>query len=92
MVFTLVLINCQSVAFVFTTSFLCTPVNYFWNGWDGSRTGRCITFDSFFRAAALISIVIDFWQLLVPAPFIIRLNLTLKKKLLVLVMFATSTT
>lgn len=89
MLFTFALINCVSLSFIFTLIFPCTPVSYFWHRWDEEHEGSCIQLDVFMRVSALIAIVVDFWQLLVAVPFILRLNLSLKKKLLIVIMFFT---
>ncbi|KAI1084989.1 hypothetical protein F5B20DRAFT_520502 [Whalleya microplaca] len=65
----------------------CNPVSYFWTRWDGEHTGRCINAKAFLWAAWIIHILNDFWLMTVPLPLIAKLQLSLRKKLLISVMF-----
>ncbi|KAH7303202.1 hypothetical protein B0I35DRAFT_455297 [Stachybotrys elegans] len=87
LIFTVFLITCSSLSFIFSLIFQCTPVNYFWLRWDGESRGSCIDLGAFMRVTAILAICVDFWQLLVAIPFVVRLKISLKKKLLVVVMF-----
>ncbi|KAI0024604.1 hypothetical protein F4780DRAFT_724333 [Xylariomycetidae sp. FL0641] len=85
---TLVVVLAQGIAFFFASLLQCTPVSYFWLHWDGEHQGHCIDARSMVWASAIVGIVQDVWFILLPIPFIIRLQLPLKKKLLVASMFA----
>ncbi|CAI6069148.1 unnamed protein product [Clonostachys chloroleuca] len=89
MIFTLVLVNCLSAALVLTTLmiFQCTPVSYHWLRWDSEHQGSCINLAMFIKSTAILSIIVDFWQPVVSIPFVIRLNLSWKKKLLISIIF-----
>ncbi|CAH0022097.1 unnamed protein product, partial [Clonostachys rhizophaga] len=87
MIFTFVLVNCLSAALVLTLIFQCTPVSYHWLRWDGEHQGSCINLAMFMKSTAILSVIVDFWQLVVSIPFVIRLNLSWKKKLLISIIF-----
>lgn len=89
MIFTLVLVNCLSAALVLTTLmiFQCTPVSYHWLRWDSEHQGSCINLAMFIKSTAILSVIVDFWQPVVSIPFVIRLNLSWKKKLLISIIF-----
>ncbi|KAF2968351.1 hypothetical protein GQX73_g5201 [Xylaria multiplex] len=86
--FSFVLIITCCAAFDFAILFGCTPISYFWTGWDGQHDGHCISMNGIFWAGAFVVIAIDIWIILIPLFFIIRLNLPLRKRILSGVMFA----
>ncbi|KAI0913887.1 hypothetical protein F4823DRAFT_468468 [Ustulina deusta] len=86
--FTFVLIITCCAAFDFAIIFGCTPIDYFWTGWDGQHDGHCISTNAIFWAGAFIVIAIDIWIILIPLLFIMRLNFSLRKRILSGVMFA----
>jgi hypothetical protein len=67
--------------------FGCTPVDHFWHSWDDQHHGHCISLNAVFWAGAAIDISIDLWILFIPIPFIMRLKLSLRKKILSGIMF-----
>lgn len=81
------LIIACSIAFDLAVIFGCTPISYFWTSWDGEHEGYCISNNGIFWAGAFVVIAIDIWIILIPLPFIARLNLTLRSKILSAVMF-----
>ncbi|KAI0479825.1 hypothetical protein F4859DRAFT_529959 [Xylaria cf. heliscus] len=85
--FTFVLIIACCAAFDFAIIFGCTPIDYFWTKWDGQHHGHCISTNGIFWAGAFVVIAIDVWIILIPLPFIARLNLSLRKRLLSGAMF-----
>ncbi|KAI0505356.1 hypothetical protein F5B22DRAFT_628298 [Xylaria bambusicola] len=85
---TFVLIIACCIAFGFAIIFGCTPLDYYWTGWDGEHDGHCISTNGIFWAGAFIVIAMDFWIILIPLFFIVRLNLPLRKRILSGVMFA----
>ncbi|KAI3398753.1 hypothetical protein diail_8620 [Diaporthe ilicicola] len=66
----------------------CRPLNLFWQGWDGEHKGSCFNINAFAYAHSAVNIAIDLWMLILPATQVWRLNMTLKKKLAVTLMFA----
>lgn len=86
--YSFVLIIACCIAFDFAIIFGCTPLGYFWISWDGQHEGHCISTNGIFWAGAFVVIAIDVWVMLLPLPFILRLNLSLRKRILSAVMFA----
>ncbi|KAI0802646.1 hypothetical protein GGR55DRAFT_700513 [Xylaria sp. FL0064] len=84
---TLVFVTCFYPTALFPIIFQCSPVDYLWLRWDGTRNGRCIDFRVFVWAITIIGIALDFWIVLVSCRLMIGLQLPLKKKLMVSGMF-----
>src|SRR5205814_10292318 len=75
------------VLFDVVTIIQCTPVSYYWEGWDGLHEGHCLSINALVWANAAISISLDFWMLALPLSQILRLQLHWKKKVGVALMF-----
>ncbi|KAF7554798.1 hypothetical protein G7Z17_g2671 [Cylindrodendrum hubeiense] len=69
------------VAFVFLAAFQCTPVSFFWNGWDGEHPGKCLNTAAIGWANASVSVALDIWMLGIPLWCVRNLNMNWKKKL-----------
>ncbi|VUC25935.1 unnamed protein product [Clonostachys rosea] len=89
MIGTLIAMCCLSISFIMATMFQCTPVSYFWNKWDGEHEGHCINVNAMVWASSICAIIFDFWLFFVPVPFILQLQLSWRKKLLISVMLVT---
>jgi hypothetical protein len=76
------------IAFTITGLFNCTPVSYIWTSWDGEHTGTCINFHVFAWVHAGVNIVLDISVLAVPIPELLRLSLSMKKKIYIVMMFS----
>ncbi|OTA90489.1 hypothetical protein M434DRAFT_397938 [Hypoxylon sp. CO27-5] len=76
------------IAFDFAIMFGCAPFDYYWTMWDGQHEGHCISINAIFWSGAIIVIAMDFWVILIPLPFIVRMNLPLRKKITTGIMFA----
>ncbi|KAI1381967.1 hypothetical protein F4677DRAFT_400427 [Hypoxylon crocopeplum] len=76
------------IAFDLVNLFGCTPFEYYWTSWDGQHEGHCINENGNLWTGAFVAIVIDIGILLIPLPFIARLNLPLRKRVLSSFMFA----
>ncbi|KAI1779826.1 hypothetical protein F4818DRAFT_437127 [Hypoxylon cercidicola] len=85
--YTFILITACGLAFDFAIIFGCTPISYFWTSWDGQHMGHCIDINAVFWSGAIVVIAIDIWILLMPLRFIMRLQLSLRKKILAAIMF-----
>ncbi|KAI1822619.1 hypothetical protein F4861DRAFT_379498 [Xylaria intraflava] len=77
-----------ATAFDLAIIFGCTPIDYFWTGWDGQHEGYCISTNAIFWAGAFVVIAIDLWIIVIPLPFIARLKLSIRKRILSAIMFA----
>ncbi|KAJ2995833.1 hypothetical protein NUW58_g1160 [Xylaria curta] len=85
---TLVLIMSEGIAFTIPTIFQCSPISLFWEGWDMEQSGHCVNLQSLLWVSISLGIACDIWMIIFPITFISRLNLDLKAKLRVSVMFA----
>ncbi|KAJ3550111.1 hypothetical protein NM208_g147 [Fusarium decemcellulare] len=81
----------QALITIFVTIFLCHPISYFWEGWDGEHTGRCLSNRAIAWANAVIGIGLDVWMLGIPLSQLRALNLTWRKKVEVGAMFSVGT-
>lgn len=88
-IYTLILQVVVSVTFTLVMMFQCTPVSFTWTQWDLQHSGRCIDLYHFMITGWSILIAIDLWVLWLPLRMVANLQLSLRKKLLVSVMFAT---
>lgn len=66
----------------------CQPLNYIWLGWDGEHTGSCINQAAMWYAVNGIGMAYDVFVICVPIPFVLRLKLERRRKILVASMFA----
>jgi rhodopsin domain-containing protein len=71
-----------------TTIFQCTPVHYYWDGWDEGHEGKCLSLNGLVWANAAVSISLDFWMLALPLSQIRHMSLRWRKKVEVSLMFA----
>ncbi|KAH7067851.1 hypothetical protein FB567DRAFT_457821 [Paraphoma chrysanthemicola] len=91
-VYTLIAISIAfGFAFTITTIFNCTPVSSIWTKWDGQHSGKCINFHVFAWVHAALSIVLDILMIGVPIPELLRLSLSTKKKVFIIMMFGVGT-
>ena len=76
------------LAFTLTCIFNCTPISYIWQNWDGEHSGKCINFHIFGWAHAGINIALDVVIIGVPIPELLRLSMSVRKKVQVVLMFS----
>lgn len=79
------------IAFILLSIFQCRPISYYWTNWDGEHAGSCLDANSLGWANAITSIVLDIWMLAIPLFQLRSLQLHLKKKIGVAIMFSTGT-
>ncbi|KAI1295268.1 hypothetical protein F5Y03DRAFT_371824 [Xylaria venustula] len=68
--------------------FQCTPIDFFWTGWAGETTGRCIDINLFSWARAAIEIAVDIAIISLPLRDVVKTQLSWKMKVQVFIMFA----
>ncbi|OAQ65709.1 CFEM domain-containing protein [Purpureocillium lilacinum] len=78
-------------AFVLVGIFQCQPISHFWTQWDGLQTGQCASPDGIGWSNAISNIVLDIWILSIPLSQLRRLQLNVKKKIGVAIMFCLGT-
>lgn len=89
---TIVFTGLYGLTFVVIAIFQCRPISHYWVNWDKEHNdGQCINVNALAWSNAIISIVLDIWMLVLPLYEVFRLQLTLRKKLSVAVMFLVGT-
>lgn len=81
------IVVCFGIANTFTMIFQCTPVSFFWESWAGETVGTCIDISLFSWLRAAIEIIIDVAILSLPLPSLLRLHMSIRKKVQVILMF-----
>ncbi|KAK1689893.1 hypothetical protein BDP55DRAFT_691324 [Colletotrichum godetiae] len=66
----------------------CRPLNKYWLGWDGEQAGVCMDFNKLVLTHVGFNILLDIWMLILPLTQLYKLNLGLKKKIGVIMMFS----
>ncbi|KAJ0376987.1 hypothetical protein COL26b_004847 [Colletotrichum chrysophilum] len=69
----------------------CRPLSLYWTGWDKNesyKNERCLDFNRFILSNAIINIILDVWMLILPLTQLYKLNLILRKKIGVMLMFS----
>lgn len=78
-----------ATVFILVTIFQCTPVPGAWLRWDGTYDAVCRDVQGQALWAAIVSIVLDVATIFLPMTELWALNMSLRKKLGVMTMFAT---
>lgn len=79
---TMVVNTLLSVGVAASVAFQCMPISLFWNRWDMKElNGHCLPSTPVFWSGAIASMVMDVWVILLPLPYIARLQLSLKKRM-----------
>lgn len=76
------------ISFVTATIFQCSPVNYAWHTWDGEHVGSCNNINLQGWLSAILIMVLDIMTIVLPLRQLYRLNMSLKKKIMLIGMFA----
>lgn len=77
----------ETLSYIITSFFLCTPLSLVWTRWDGQHKGHCLSNNQFVFAHAGMGIVLDVMTLSLPITQIWNLQMSAKKKVGVLLMF-----
>jgi hypothetical protein len=77
-----------TIAFFFATTIQCWPISLAWTQWDGLHKGTCNDIHLQGWIAAAINIILDTMVMILPLRHLARLNMSLKKKFMVMSMFS----
>lgn len=78
------------IAFGLPMTFACKPISAVWTSWDMETPyDHCINQSIFWFVAAAYNIAVDVYIVLIPIPELIKLNLSLRKKLMLVAIFST---
>lgn len=78
---------CLNLAMLIPRIFACQPVSYAWNWWNDLDQGSCFNNRQFIWATALLTSMWDFFVVLVPIPYVLRLQLSTARKVMICGMF-----
>ncbi|KAF4831105.1 hypothetical protein CGCTS75_v005316 [Colletotrichum tropicale] len=77
--------------YIILTFAQCRPLSLYWTGWNKNesyKNERCLDFNKFILSHAIINIILDVWMLILPLTQLYKLNLVLRKKIGVMLMFS----
>ncbi|KAG6362551.1 hypothetical protein INS49_007643 [Diaporthe citri] len=72
-----------SVTFIVVILAACQPLQFFWTQYDGVSEGTCISTSSFFVAFSIFNVSVDVFLLVLPIPMVLKLHMSVRKKLIV---------
>lgn len=73
--------------FIISDFLQCQPISFFWQNWDGEHSGRCFNINALAWAHSALNIALDFWMLYLPATQVWSLQMKVRKKIGVILMF-----
>lgn len=72
-----------SVTFIVVILASCQPMQFFWTQYDGVSEGTCINISAFFVAFSIFNVSLDVYLLVLPIPMVLKLHMSVRKKLIV---------
>ena len=78
---------CYCISFTVVQYLHCIPVSANWNGWDGEHPARCTNLKAQSFSGAATNITLDLVICLLPIPQLIKLHLSIRKKIGITLMF-----
>ncbi|KAJ5474301.1 hypothetical protein N7475_003867 [Penicillium sp. IBT 31633x] len=75
------------ITWALVDSFRCLPTRLTWTGWMNEEPGKCINFINSILVNCLVNIFVDFILIVMPVYEVVQLQLPLRKKLTVALMF-----
>ncbi|KAK4204714.1 hypothetical protein QBC40DRAFT_164105 [Triangularia verruculosa] len=83
-------VGLSGVIFVFCQIFQCIPIPYIWEGWRKGEFGpfTCLDINTLGYTTAAFSIAQDIVILVMPLPLLIKLNVSVRSKIGIMVMFS----
>lgn len=79
------------VSMILATTFRCWPIEGTWLEWDGTFQGRCSDMTPLVWAGAILTILLDVATLVLPMPALWKLNMSIKKRVQIMLMFGVGT-
>jgi hypothetical protein len=76
------------LSFVLISIFQCRPINAAWLRWNGEYPAECNNINAQAWASAAINMVLDIVTMALPLRELSKLNLSPRKKVLVMIMFS----
>lgn len=75
------------VSFIVSDFLQCQPISFMWESQDSDKTGHCFNINALAWAHSALNIALDFWMLYLPATQVWSLQMQVKKKIGILLMF-----
>ena len=66
----------------------CRPLSLAYRGWSNEVSGKCISINGVAWFASVANMVLDLSIILLPVPQLLKLHLSLRKKLQIVLMFS----
>jgi hypothetical protein len=76
------------VAFEVVSIFQCWPIQGAWRAWDGTFEAKCRNVNLQGWMSATFSIILDCFTLILPLPELYKLDMSMKKKVQIMLMFS----
>ncbi|KAI0426763.1 hypothetical protein F5Y09DRAFT_317953 [Xylaria sp. FL1042] len=77
----LILNGAITITYVFCVIFQCTPVPFFWDGWNGLHKGFCVDRWAIFLSGGIVTTSLDIFLIVLPMRWVFRLQLSRAKKI-----------
>jgi hypothetical protein len=82
------IISAFFVGCIISTALYCHPISFVWNGWDGLHPATCVNINAQTYALAGINMSLDIIIFIMPIPQVLRLQMSMKKRIAVAGIFA----
>ncbi|KAI0161225.1 hypothetical protein GGR57DRAFT_351303 [Xylariaceae sp. FL1272] len=79
---------CFLIATFLAQIFGCSPISQAWTGWSGQTQGTCFDTNAFWWAHSALNIATDLWIMAIPISQIRKLQMSLKRKVYLSLMFS----
>ncbi|KAL4939192.1 hypothetical protein BDV06DRAFT_214513 [Aspergillus oleicola] len=77
-----------AVGSFFAQLFSCQPISYYWKQWDQEHVGHCVSHNDLLLSHSIINIVLDVLVIILPMPVLVKLHMSLEKRIGMCLMFA----
>ncbi|KAF6836211.1 CFEM domain-containing protein [Colletotrichum musicola] len=77
-----------AVLYLILTFTQCDPLPLYWTGWDGQQAGACRDFNKLVLSHVGFNMALDVWMLALPLTQLYKLNMRLRKKIGIILMFS----
>ncbi|KAL4963655.1 CFEM domain-containing protein [Aspergillus stella-maris] len=71
----------------FAQLFSCKPISYYWKQWDNEHSGHCVDHNDLLLSHSIINIVLDVLVIILPMPVLVKLHMSLEKRVGMVLMF-----
>ncbi|EED17823.1 integral membrane protein, putative [Talaromyces stipitatus ATCC 10500] len=76
------------IAFVLVSVFQCRPINAAWLRWDGEHPAKCQNINAQGWTSAVLNMALDILTMVLPLHELRKLTMSMRKKILVMIMFS----